>query len=77
MGGRLFELSVGDTGRVSGYVKGFKAYRQKLMAMGLVKGTPFRVTRVAPMGDPIEIEVRDYSLSLRKDEAKALVVEGG
>jgi ferrous iron transport protein A len=44
--------------------------------MGLVKGTEFTVNRVAPMGDPIEIGIRGYKLSVRKDEAAALLVEG-
>lgn len=52
-----------------------KAYKKKLLAMGLTPGTEFTVTRVAPLGDPIEILVRGFKLSLRKDEAEALVVE--
>jgi ferrous iron transport protein A len=52
-----------------------KAYKQKLLAMGLTPGTEFTVTRVAPLGDPVEILVRGFKLSLRKDEAAALVVE--
>jgi ferrous iron transport protein A len=43
--------------------------------MGLTPGTELRVTRVAPMGDPVEIQVRGFRLSLRKDEAAALQVE--
>ncbi|MDR9402376.1 MAG: FeoA family protein [Halothece sp. Uz-M2-17] len=52
-----------------------KAYKKKLLAMGLTPGTEFTVTRVAPLGDPVEIRVRGFKLSLRKDEAEALVVE--
>ncbi|MDJ0595286.1 MAG: FeoA family protein [Pleurocapsa sp. MO_226.B13] len=52
-----------------------KAYKRKLLAMGLTPGTEFTVTRVAPLGDPVEILVRGFKLSLRKDEAAALVVE--
>ena len=73
---RLADMAVGDRGRVAGFEKGFESYRKKLLAMGLIKGTEFTINRVAPMGDPIEIEVRCYSLSLRKDEAAALFVEG-
>lgn len=73
---RLAQLAVGDHGRVTGFEKGLDQYRQKLLAMGLIKGTEFRVNRVAPMGDPVEIEVRGYNLSLRKHEAAALFVEG-
>ena len=52
-----------------------KAYKKKLLAMGLTPGTEFTVTRVAPLGDPVEILVRGFKLSLRKDEAAALVIE--
>ena len=52
-----------------------KAYKRKLLAMGLTPGTEFTVTRVAPLGDPVEILVRGFKLSLRKDEAAALVIE--
>jgi ferrous iron transport protein A len=74
---KLAELATGQTGTVVGFSKGGKLYRQKLMAMGLTKGTPFNITRLAPMGDPVEIEVRGFSLSLRKTEAEALIVESG
>lgn len=68
-------LAVGQTGRILGYGQGSRAYREKLLSMGLTPGTLFTVTRHAPMGDPIEIEVRGFKLSLRKGEATALQVE--
>lgn len=71
----LSEVAIGKEGTVVGFAKTTTGYRQKLLAMGLIKGTSFKVVRVAPMGDPIEIMVRDYSLSLRRDEAKALLVK--
>jgi ferrous iron transport protein A len=73
----LNEIKIGQTGIIRGFAKGATAYRQKLLAMGLIKGIAFKVIRVAPMGDPVEISVRDYSLSLRRDEAKALLVAEG
>ncbi|BBO70021.1 iron transporter FeoA [Desulfosarcina alkanivorans] len=76
MGRKLADMSVGDRGRVTGFEKGLEKYRTKLISMGLIKGTTFTINRVAPMGDPVEIEVRGYNLSLRKDEATALFVEG-
>jgi ferrous iron transport protein A len=76
MGKTLADLGVGTRGRVIGFDKGARDYRKKILAMGLIKGTEFTVNRVAPMGDPIEIEVRGYNLSLRKNEAAALTVEG-
>ena len=68
-------LSVGRSGRFVGYEPGGRAYRGKLLSMGLTPGTSFTVTRQAPMGDPVDVEVRGYHLSLRKDEAAALKVE--
>jgi ferrous iron transport protein A len=73
---RLKDLSHGQSGEVSGYDKADPAYQDKLLAMGLTKGTPFTVRRVAPLGDPIEIEVRGFRLSLRKEEANVLLVRG-
>lgn len=71
----LGALAVGQSGHILGYEKAHRAYREKLLSMGLTPGTHFTVTRQAPMGDPIEIEVRGYKLSLRKGEAAALKVE--
>ncbi|MBN1627125.1 MAG: ferrous iron transport protein A [Deltaproteobacteria bacterium] len=71
----LKEMAPGDKGRVRGYTPGSSAYRKRLLAMGLTQGTEFTVKRVAPMGDPVEIEVRGFALSLRKDEASALMVD--
>jgi ferrous iron transport protein A len=71
----LQDLSVGDNGRVIGFGDGSKAYRRKLLSMGLTPGVEFHVTRFAPMGDPIEIKVRGFNLTLRKDEAAAVRVE--
>jgi ferrous iron transport protein A len=62
-------------GKIVGYAKGNSAYREKLLAMGLTRGTEFTVKRVAPLGDPLEIHVRGFALSLRKHEAAALLVE--
>ncbi len=71
----LSDLKIGERGKVLGLEKGEKAYRQKLLSMGLTPGTEFSVTRYAPMGDPVEIQVRGFALSLRKGEAHALQVE--
>jgi len=49
--------------------------RRRIMDMGIVKGTEIIVTGKAPMGDPIELQVRGYALSLRKSEAKDIMVE--
>ncbi len=71
----LREMVVGDKGIVAGFQGSHKGYRKKLLAMGLTPGNAFSITRYAPMGDPVEIRVRGFALSLRKDEAAALLVE--
>ncbi len=47
---------------------------RRLMELGLLPGTPVSVTRVAPLGDPLELRVRDFSLSIRRAEAAAVEV---
>jgi ferrous iron transport protein A len=73
----LKDLQVGDRARVAGYSEenGGNAYRRKLLSMGLTPGAEISVTRVAPMGDPVEIRVRGFALSLRREEAATLNVE--
>ncbi len=71
----LRALSVGDRGKVVGFAKAGQAYRKKLLAMGLTPRTEFIVTRFAPLGDPIEIKIRGFSLTLRKNEADVLLIE--
>ncbi len=71
----LKALAVGDSGKITGFDKSGKAYRKRLLAMGLTPGTAFSVTRFAPMGDPVEIKIRGFSLTLRKDEAAMLLIE--
>lgn len=69
------ELKVGDRARVVGYPPGTDGYFGQIKRLGLTPGTPFRVVRVAPFGDPMEIEVRGFRLSLRRGEAGAMEVE--
>ncbi|MDQ7091124.1 MAG: FeoA family protein [Methylococcales bacterium] len=68
-------LAVGDSGKITGFEQSGKAYRKRLLAMGLTPGTPFSIIRFAPMGDPVEIKIRGFSLTLRKDEAAVLRIE--
>ncbi len=51
------------------------AIKRRLMDMGLTKGTAVTVRKVAPLGDPIEVTVKGYELSLRKEDAKYVLVE--
>jgi ferrous iron transport protein A len=71
----ISELKVGDRAKVAGYTETGRGYRRKLLTMGLTPGAEISITRLAPMGDPVEIRVRGFSLSLRKEEAAALNVE--
>ena len=71
---RLSDLKPGQTGTVV-RVEGDKPVRQRMMDMGMVRGTDVLVKRVAPLGDPIEFVVRGYNLSLRKTEAQAIEVD--
>ncbi|MFP4302536.1 MAG: ferrous iron transport protein A [Spirochaetaceae bacterium] len=69
------ELSPGQTATVTGYETSDAHYRSKLLSMGLTRGTELKLVKVAPLGDPVEIEVRGYRLSLRKKEAEALLLK--
>ena len=71
----LGQLTVGEKAIITGFVAGQKEYRAKLLAMGLTKGIELELTRVAPLGDPLEICIRGFSLSLRKAEASVVLVE--
>lgn len=72
---KLKDIKVGSNVKVIGYTTKDRHYREKLLRMGLVKGTEFSITRKAPLGDPIEIKLKGFNLTLRKAEADALEVE--
>jgi ferrous iron transport protein A len=72
---RLREIAVGAKGRILGYEPTNRCYKRRLLSMGLTPGTEFKIIRHAPLGDPTEIKVRGFSLTLRKDEADALCIE--
>lgn len=71
----ISDLEVGAHAKVIGYHKGTNAYRTRLLAMGVTRGESIQVRRSAPMGDPIEILLKNFSLVLRKDEASVVLVE--
>lgn len=70
----LKELSVGKSGRVI-TVGGEKILRRRLLEMGITPRTILTVKKVAPMGDPIELFLRGYVLTLRLDDAEKITVE--
>lgn len=69
----LRDVKVGQTCVVS-KLTGTGAIKRRIMDMGLTKGASVYVRKVAPLGDPIEVTVRGYELSLRKDEAENVEV---
>lgn len=71
----LSELKVGERAQVLGFGDSTGAYRRKLLSMGIMPGVEINVVRVAPMGDPVEVRLRGFSLTLRKNEALNLQVE--
>ena len=72
---RVNELKIGQKATILALAGGAKAYRQRLIAMGLIPGTELMLTRIAPLGDPIEIHVRGVALCLRQHEAAILELE--
>ena len=70
----LGELGIGESARVAAFLDSGSAYRCKLLAMGLTPGTLFTVSRVAPLGDPIQLEVRGFHLTIRRHEAAVVEV---
>ena len=70
----LNDVNVGDTVVVT-KINGEGKVKRRIMDMGITKGTTVFVKKFAPLGDPIEVTVRGYELSIRKDDAKLLEVE--
>ena len=70
----LKESKVGDTVRVV-KLHGEGAVKRRIMDMGLTKGVEVKVRKVAPLGDPVEVTVRGYELSIRKADAEMIEVE--
>lgn len=70
----LREVAIGDTVTVK-KLHGEGAVKRRIMDMGITKGTQVYVRKVAPLGDPVEITVRGYELSIRKADADMIEVE--
>jgi Fe2+ transport system protein FeoA len=71
----LAEIPLGRAAKVSS-VDGTRAFRRRLLEMGLIPGTEVRVITIAPLGDPLRIEVRGGQWSIRRNEAAQIIVEG-
>ena len=70
----LRDVSVGQTVKVT-RLNGDGPVKRRIMDMGITKGAEIHVRKVAPLGDPIEVTVRGYELSLRKADAEMIEVE--
>ena len=70
----LKDLQPGAKGTIKGYSKSAGEYRRRLLMLGATPGTAFEVVRVAPLGDPVEIHLRGYALTLRLDDARKITL---
>jgi Fe2+ transport system protein FeoA len=70
---RLADLVPGESGVIAG-ISGDPAIARRLMELGLVPGTPVEVVRLAPLGDPVELRIRQIHLSIRRSEANRIRV---
>ena len=70
----LKDVKIGDTAKVV-KLNGEGPVKRRIMDMGLTKGVEVYVRKVAPLGDPIEVTVRGYELSIRKADAEMVLVE--
>lgn len=70
----LRQVNVGDTAKVV-KLHGEGAVKRRIMDMGITKGVEIHVRKVAPLGDPVEVTVRGYELSLRKADADMIEIE--
>ena len=71
---KLRQAKVGDTVKVK-KLHGEGAVKRRIMDMGITKGVEVKIRKVAPLGDPVEVTVRGYELSLRKADAEMIEVE--
>lgn len=72
----LADIALGVRARVKCFANATPvAYRRHLLSMGLMPNVELEVLRVAPLGDPIEVRLRDYHLTLRREEARCIEVE--
>lgn len=75
MDGKIKDFSVGTKVVVNGFEKADSSYRQRLLSMGITPGVELEIVKFAPLGDPVELSLRGYKLSLRRDEADVLIVK--
>ncbi len=71
---KLRDMAIGETSKVV-KINGEGKVKRRIMDMGITKGTSIYLRKVAPLGDPVEVTVRGYELSLRKDDADIIEIE--
>ncbi len=71
----LSKLKPGEKGRIT-KIGAIGPIKRRLMDMGVIVGEEVKVEKIAPLGDPIEVTIKNYNLSLRKKEAQGISVEG-
>lgn len=71
----ISELKPYERAKILGYHQSKSPYRSQLLQMGLTPGAEFQLIQIAPLGDPVQIELRGYILSLRQQEASILNIE--
>ena len=69
----LKDLSIGQTGCIA-KIGTAGALKQRFMDMGITKGTEAKIIKIAPLGDPIEIQIRGYNLSIRKEDSEKIEI---
>lgn len=72
---KIRDLQVGQSARVIRFADGDRQYRQKLIQMGMGRGTLFSIVRKAPLGDPVEVNCNGVLLTLRRGESDGVEVE--
>ncbi len=72
---QLSDLKRGQTGRVLSMTNDNIALRRRLLDMGITKGVEIHIKKISPLGDPIDVELRDYELCIRKADMKEIQVE--
>ncbi len=71
----LKDANVGTTVKVA-KINGEGAIKRRIMDMGITKGVDLYIRKVAPLGDPVEVTVRGYELTIRKNDAEMIAIEG-
>jgi len=71
---KISDLKPGDKGKIK-KIEGSSNLRRKLLDMGIIPGSPFEIIKLAPLGDPVDVKIKGYHLSLRKEEAATVLVE--